>query len=125
MCLEKITKVEKPSLFNLWFPKYRNGYGWKWFDLNNNGSLNLWYFNTQENLLVNKFLDELYYRNHNMPDFYNNLPYELGWHIFLEKPPHWEGSVTKRVRYKMGHTKGIFENNIPSIVAKYMKILEE
>lgn len=126
MCLEKITKVDKPSLYNLWKPKYRNGYGWKWFGLHINGNLNLWYFDTKQKLPINKFLDEKDYRNHNNPIIYVPIPtsYELGWHVFLEKPPDWGGSVTKRVRYKMAHTKGVFEHNeIPTIVARYIKIL--
>ncbi len=133
MCLDKITKVYRPSLFNLWIPKfaYKSGVGWKYFyeEIYNLSSI---YKGNNETLDMGKFLDEDNYRS----TIYTNSKeievtvmkkYNFGWHILLEKPSKWYPSiVVKKVEYKLGHTLGIDETyKAPTIVAKYMKILED
>ena len=122
MCLEKITKVYKPSLFNLWMPKYKNGVGWKSFELWVRGLRPYYYNDSKKDLVLNEFMDEKEYRNRNILN-----EYRYGWHIFLEKPDCWmpSDSVVRKVEYKEGHTIGVQGTYGSIIVAKYMKILEE
>ncbi len=135
MCLDKITKVYKPSLFNLFIPKfaYKSGVGWKEFRKNRDGSLISRFADWGRGVLdVNKFLDEWNYRadfikNQSKIDgFHKN--YDFGWHICLELPTGYDAfdDVIRRVEYKYGHTEGIDATyKAPTIVAKYIKILEE
>ncbi len=136
MCLDKITKVYKPSLYNLWIPKfaYKSGVGWKEFVFRED-LLYPYYFKTRlilekRHLKVNQFLHEKDYRPVNNMSIINDLGYDClynsGWHIFLEKP-HYSSrnfSILRKVEYKQGHTIGI-DKWMKVIVAKYMKILEE
>ena len=133
MCLDKITKVYKPSLFNLWIPKfaYKSGVGWKWLLYFSYDNVYMPYLMNDKILPTNKFLDEKDYRcEHDMSDSViitaDKSEYNFGWHIFLERPHNPDRGNTRRVQYREGHTVGIQYKNEPNIiVAKYMKILED
>ncbi len=133
MCLDKITKVYKPSLFNLWIPRfaYKSGVGWKIFEKD----ISIYPIPNLTNVFKGKltplpigmWIHEKEYRWH---VFGKNIhldskhQYPFGWHI-LEKEPKKNRGINRRVEYKYGHTIGIDENfRCPTIVAKYMKILD-
>ncbi len=141
MCLGKITKVYKPSLFNLWIPRfaYKNGVGWKVFKKDNPmypmpNFINL-YKGNYNPLPIGIWLNEEKYRcnifkNHKFIDTGSYFAkdctnYLFGWHILKEKPRFGHLHVKKQVEYKYGHTAGIDATyKAPTIVAKYMKILD-
>ncbi len=137
MCLDNITKVYKPSLYNLWIPKfaYKSGVGWKEFSKLDGGDLQSMFKGSGEIIPVGEFLDEEFYRNNEVLELQTHwsndkrVNYNFGWHICLEKPENFSSSSIssiKRVKYKFGHTLGIDKTyDVSTIVAKYMKILEE
>lgn len=132
MCLNKITKVYKPSLFNLWIPRfaYKSGVGWKYLHVRENDSLSTSHQGNDATLIKNEFLDEKNYRHitHRNDEIIImlNIAYSFGWHILLERPnpgPHHVFTLRK-VEYKEGHTIGTDQNyKGTTIVARYMKIL--
>ena len=139
MCLDKITEVYKPSLYNLWIPKfaYKSGVGWKLFFCDNArfplpNLVNI-YKGSYKSLPIGVWLDEKKYRDCFFKDrrlinmglkLYPN--YSFGWHILEEEPPDDCLYINRQVEYKYGHTAGIDATyKAPTIVAKYMKILEE
>lgn len=133
MCLEKITKVYKPSLFNLWIPKfaYKSGIGWKVFSETEGQYVFSWVIESDDigkiKIPMGIFIDEEHYRQkwvRNKKLGYENNWYSYGWHIFRERlSEDWKKDVWKRVEYKYGHTEGISFRK-PTIIAKWMKILE-
>ena len=146
MCLDKITKVYKPSLFNLWIPKfaYKSGVGWKaFFDENSiefpcPTSLSSVYKGNSKAIPTGIWLDEEGYRNIYCKDDkfiemsgngglwgWKCKNYPFGWHILKKEPRFDHLHVNKQVEYKYGHTAGIDATyKAPTIVAKYMKILD-
>lgn len=138
MCLDRITEVYRPSLFNLWIPKfaYKSGYGWKLFqeDVIRFPRPNLIsvYKGNRWPLPIGKWLDEKEFRGPSITFIYiggtkkYSLKYSFGWHILEEEPDSHNYHVNRRVKYKKGHTVGIDATyKAPTIVAKYMKILED
>lgn len=137
MCLDKITKVYKPSLFNLWIPKfaYKSGVGWKEFDIRKDGDLESRFIHTAffgcklKPLPINKFLHEKDYRTcGDLKKIKGKTElYDFGWHILPKRPIRkYTNTIIKKVKYKYGHTVGIDATYFaPTIVAKYMKILED
>ena len=136
MCLKKITKVYKPSLFNLWMPKfaYKSGAGWKLFDRVDGKYVFSWIIETANEKLklpIGVFINEKDFRpsharNKKLGD--SNIKYNYGWHIFEEKIELWPDDICMRVEYEGAHTFGTNRwGNLDcnTIVAKYMKILEE
>ncbi len=138
MCLEKITKVYKPSLYNLWIPKfaYKSGVGWKMFDRVDGKYVFSWIVyqsnkNEKLKLPVGILIDEkdfrpTYARSKKLGD--SNNKYNYGWHIFEEKIDLCSNDICMRVEYKGAHTLGRQRwagLNCNTIIARYMKILEE
>lgn len=121
MCLDKITKRHR--LFK------KRGHGWKYF-LNVINGVGSYHYSNNQKLPLNKWLNEKDYREDifaKLMIVYTGIDYDFGWHVFLEKPDLIpRDAILKRVEYKSCHTLGeqqFFANSIPTIVAKYMKIL--
>ena len=136
MCLDKITKVYKPSLYNLWIPKfaYKSGVGWKIFEKD----ISIYPIPNLTNIFKGKstplpigiWIHEKEYRYHGFLGGTHIYPhskrqYPFGWHILEKEPDCVYLHVKRQVEYKYGHTAGIDATyKAPTIVAKYMKILD-
>ena len=103
MCLDKITKVYKPSLFNLRIPKfaYKSGVGWKVLEEDNPiypmpNLVNI-HKGNYKSLPIGIWLDEEKYRHSvfknrkfiDTSSYFaeNHFTYSFGWHILEEEPP--------------------------------------
>lgn len=133
MCLNRITKRYKPSLFNLWIPElaYKSGSGWKEFRRDENGNLISRFNNWGKGILPEgKFVNEKDYRKSlSLRIEGTQENYDFGWHICTSPPeriiPRYNIEM-RRVEYEYGHTVGIDRRyRTSTIVAKYMKIIKE
>lgn len=129
MCLKRITKRYKCR-------EYKVGIGWKIFKMAGNNSVHSNFQGIKTPFPNNCYLHEKDYRGkeHSGKRYlqtqnygYGNNKYKYGFHIFTKKPLYsgFERCIRK-VKYKGGHTMGIDRfYGKHTIVAKYMKILED